>query len=206
MNVYSRCPKLSSHNYPPRKSKNSPLLDPYLPLHDLQEILSIWALAILLGALCEGRFVDPAVHVGDFFRHGDVDAGTGFYGADEFSRFVEGVHRAGIEPGIAAAQGDYVQISFLEIDLIEICDFKLASGGGLHLLRVFTDVLVIEIETRHGVVRLRMSGFLFDGLGTAFFVEVNDAEALRIVDVVAKDSGAFRAGGGFFQILRETAP
>ena len=88
------------------------LLNPYLPLHDLQEILSIWALAILLGALCEGRLVDPAVHVGDFFRHGDVDAGTGFYGADKFSSFVEGVHRAGIEPCIAAAQGDYVQISF----------------------------------------------------------------------------------------------
>ena len=90
----------------------SPLLDPYLSLHDLQEILSIRALAILLCALCEGRLVDPAVHIGDLFRHGDVDAGTGFYGADEFGGFVEGVHRAGIEPCIAAAQGDYVQISF----------------------------------------------------------------------------------------------
>ena len=180
------------------------LLDPYLPLHDLQEILSIRALVILLGALCEGRLVDPAVHVGDFFRHGDVDAGAGFYGADKFSGFVEGVHRAGIEPGVAAAQGDYIQISFLEIDLIEICDLKLASRGGLHLFRVFADILIVEIETRHSVVRLRMGGFLLDGLGTPFFVEFDDAEALRIIDVVAKDSGTFRAGGGFFQILRET--
>lgn len=47
-----------------------------------------------------------------------------------------------------------------------------------------------------------MSGFLFDRLGTASFVEVNDAEALRIVDVVAKNSGTFRAGDSFFQVLR----
>ena len=179
------------------------LLDPYLPLHDLQEILSIRALVILLGALCEGRLVDPAVHVGDFFRHGDVDAGAGFYGADKFSGFVEGVHRAGIEPGVAAAQGDYIQISFLEIDLIEICDLKLASRGGLHLFRIFADVLIIEIKSRYSIVRLRMRRFLLDGLGTPFFIKVNDPEALRIVDVVAKDSGTFCAGGSFFQVLCE---
>ena len=170
----------------PPKVSHFPLLDPYLSLHDLQEILSIQALIILFRTFCQSCLIDPAVHVGDLFRHGDVDAGVGFYGADKFSGFVEGVHRAGIEPGVAAAQGDYIQISFFKIDLIEICDLKLASRGGLHLFRVFADVLVIEIETRHSVVRLRMGGFLLDGLGTPFFVEVNDAEALRIVDVVAK--------------------
>ena len=76
--------------------------------------------------------------------------------------------------------------NFTGLQVIEICDLKLTSRGGLHLFRVFADVLVIEIETRHSVVRLRMGGFLLDGLGTPFFVEVNDAEALRIVDVVAK--------------------
>ena len=168
----------------PPKVSHFPLLDPYLSLHDLQEILSIRALAILFRTFCQSCLIDPAVHVGDLFRHGDVDAGAGFYGANKFGGFVE--TRAGIEPGVAAAQGDYVQISFLEIDLIKICDLKLASRGGLHLLRVFTDVQVIEIETRHSVVRLRMGGFLLDGLGTPFFVEVNDAEALWIVDVVVK--------------------
>lgn len=132
-----------------------------------------------------------------------MDAGASFYGADKFSGFVEGVHRAGIELGVAAAQSDYIWISFLEIDLIEICDFKLASRGGLHLFRIFADVLIIEIETRPGVVRLRVDRFLLDRLGTAFFIEVDDAEALRIVDVVAKDSGTFCVRSGFFQVLCE---
>lgn len=124
----------------PPKVSHFALLDPYLSLHDLQEILSIRALTILFRALCESRLIDPAIHVGDLFRHGDVDAGAGLYGADEFSGFVEGVHCAGIEPCISAAQGDYIQISFLEIDLIEICDLKFASRGGLHLFRIFADV------------------------------------------------------------------
>lgn len=131
----------------PPKVLHFPLLDPYLPLHDLQEILSIRALAILFRTFCQSYLIDPVVHVGDLFRHGDVDAGAGFYGADKFSGFVERIHRAGIELGVAATQGDYIQISFLEIDLIEICDLKLASRGGLHLFRIFADVLVIEIET-----------------------------------------------------------
>ena len=187
----------------PPKVSHFPLLDPYLSLHDLQEILSIRALAILFRALCEGRLIDPAVHVGDLLRHGDVDAGASLYGADEFSGFVKGVHRAGIEPSVAAPQDDYIQISFLEIDLIEICDLKLTSRGGLHLFRVFADILIVEIETCHGVVRFRMGRLLLDGLGTAFFIEVDNAEALRIVDVVAKNSGPFRAGVGFFQVLCE---
>lgn len=76
-----------------------------------------------------------------------MDAGASLYGADEFSGFVKGVHRAGIEPSVAAPQGDYIQISFLEIDLIEICDLKLTSRGGLHLFRVFADILIVEIES-----------------------------------------------------------
>ena len=32
-----------------------------------------------------------------------------------------------------------------------------------------------------------MDRFLLDGLGTPFFVEVDDAETFRIVDVVAKE-------------------
>lgn len=64
---------------PPKVSHFS-LLDPYLSLHDLQEILSIRALAILFRALCEGRLIDPAIHVGDLFGHGDVNASAGLYG------------------------------------------------------------------------------------------------------------------------------
>ena len=73
------------------------------PFHDLHKILPIRTLAILFRTLRECRLIDPAIYVGDLFRHGDVDAGAGFYGADKFSGFVEGVHRAGIEPCVAAA-------------------------------------------------------------------------------------------------------
>ena len=59
---------------PPKVSHFS-LLDPYLPLHDLQEILSIRALAILFRTFCQSCLIDPVVHVGDLFRHEDVDAG-----------------------------------------------------------------------------------------------------------------------------------
>lgn len=130
---------------PPKVSHFS-LLDPYLPLHDLQEILSIRALAILFRTFCQSCLIDPAVHVGDLFRHGDVDAGAGFYGADKFSGFVERIHRAGIELGVAATQGNYIQISFFKIDLIQIRDFQLTASRRADVFCVFAHMTVIEIQ------------------------------------------------------------
>lgn len=75
-----------------------------------------------------------------------MDAGTGFYGADKFSGFVEGVHRAGIELGVAAAQGNYIQISFFKIDLIQIRDFQLTASRRADGFCIFEHMTVIEIS------------------------------------------------------------
>ena len=60
-------------------------------------------------------------------------------------------------------------------------------GLGGHVARV-------EVESGDGVGTLWLGGLLLDGDGTALAVELDDAEALGIVHVVAEDRGAARLG------------
>mgnify|MGYP006978892637 FL=1 len=72
----------------------------------------------------------------------------------------------GIQPCEALAQKLNVQLSFLKVDTVQVCDLKLASCAWLQILCVLYDLVVVEVETGYTVVALWLSGF--SSMETAF--------------------------------------
>ncbi len=60
--------------------------------------------------------------------------------------------RAGIQPGHAPAQHLYLQLAFIQVAPVNVRDFNFAAWGGFQLLRIANDVVVLEVNARHGKV------------------------------------------------------
>ena len=152
-------------------------------------MLAIDRLAVGLGGLLEPLGGDPAVLPGDLLGHGHGQVLGVLHGADELRGLVQALHGAGVEPRVAAAQGHDGQRSLLQVHLVERGDLQLAARGRLDLMRLGGHVARVEVQAGDGVGALGALGLLLDGDGTALAVELDDAEALGVVDVVAEDRG-----------------
>ena len=152
-------------------------------------MLAVGGLAIALGGLEQGLPVDPALVEGDLLQGRDLGALAGLDGAHKVRRIHQGVHGAGIQPGIAPPQQLHVQGAVLQIEAVQVGDLQLAPGAGLHPLGEVHHPVVVEIQPRDAVVALGMLGLLLHGDDLSGFVELHDAEALGVVDVVAEDAG-----------------
>jgi len=151
-------------------------------------------LAVGLGRLLQLGGGDPAVLPGDLLGDGHGQVLGVLHGADELSRLVQALHGAGVEPRVAAAEGDDRQRPLLQVHLVERGDLQLAAGRGLHPMGLGGDVARVEVQAGDGVGALGALGLLLDGHGPPLAVELHDAEALGVVHVVAEDRGAARLG------------
>ena len=154
---------------------------------DALEVLAVLALAVALGAGGEGLPVDPAVLVGDLLEHRDRLVLGALDGADELAGLVEALHGAGVEPRVPAPEGHDGQAPVLEVHAVEVGDLELAAGRGDDPLGHLADAAVVEVQAGDGVGALGALGLLLDGDGVEVLVELDHAEALRVVDVVAED-------------------
>lgn len=157
-------------------------------------MLPVDRLAVGLGGFLQLGGRDPAVLPGDLLGHGHGQVLGVLHGADELRRLVQALHGAGVQPRVAAAEGDHGQRPLLQVHLVERGDLELAAGRRLDLMRLGGDVARVEVESGDGVGALGLGGLLLDGDGPALAVELHDAEALGVIDVVAKDRGAARLG------------
>ena len=157
-------------------------------------MLAVDRLAVGLRGLLELGGGDPAVLPGDLLGDGHGQVLGVLHGADELRRLVQALHGAGVQPRVAAAQGDDGQRPLLEVHLVERGDLQLAARGRLHLVGLGGHVARVEVQAGDGVGALGLRGLLLDGDGPALAVELHDAEALGVVDVVAEDRGAARLG------------
>ena len=162
-------------------------------------------LAVGLRGLLQLGGGDPAVLPGDLLGDGHGKVLGVLHGADELRRLVQALHGAGVQPRVAAAQGDDGQRPLLQVHLVECGDLELAAGRGLNLMRLGGDVARVEVQAGDGVGALGLGGLLLDGDGPALAVELHDAEALGVVHVVAEDRGAARLGvlDGARQVARQ---
>ena len=60
--------------------------------------------------------------------------------------------RAGVEPGVAAAQLLDSELLPLEVDIDAVGDLELATGGGLDGLRDVHNLVVVEVEPGYRVL------------------------------------------------------
>ena len=149
-------------------------------------------LAVGLGGLLEPLGGDPAVLPGDLLGHGHGQVLGVLHGADELRGLVQALHGAGVQPRVAAAQGHHGQRPLLQVHLVERGDLQLAAGRRLDLAGLGGDVARVEVQAGDGVGALGLGGLLLDGHGPPPRIELDDAEALGVVHVVAEDRGAAR--------------
>lgn len=168
-------------------------------------MLPVDRLAVGLGGLLQLRGRDPAVLPGDLLGDGHGQVLGVLHGADELRRLVQALHGAGVQPRVAAAQRHDGQRPLLQVHLVERGDLQLAAGRGLHPMRLGGHVARVEVQAGDGVGALGLGGLLLDGDGPPLAVELHDAEALGVVDVVAEDRGAARLGvlDGARQVARQ---
>ena len=157
-------------------------------------MLPVDRLAVGLGGFLQLGGRDPAVLPGDLLGHGHGQVLGVLHGADELRRLVQALHGAGVQPRVAAAEGDHGQRPLLQVHLVERGDLELAAGRRLHPMRLGGHVARVEVQAGDGVGALGVGGLLLDGNGPPLRVELHDAEALGVVHVVAEDRGAARLG------------
>lgn len=162
-------------------------------------------LAVGLRGLLEPLGRDPAVLPGDLLGDRDRQVLGVLDGADELRRLVQALHGAGVQPRVAAAEGDHGQRPLLQVHPVEIGDLQLAAGRRLHPMRLGGDIARVEVQAGDGVGALGLGRLLLDGDGRAPRIELHDAEALGVVHVVAEDRGPPRLGvlDGARQVARQ---
>lgn len=168
-------------------------------------MLAVDRLAVGLGGLLQLGGRDPAVLPGDLLGHGHGKVLGVLHGADELRRLVQALHGAGVQPRVAAAQGDDGQRPLLQVHLVEVGDLQLAAGRRLDLTGLGGHVARVEVQAGDGVGALGLGGLLLDGDSPAPRIELHDAEALGVVHMVAEDRGAARHGvlDGARQVARQ---
>ncbi len=157
-------------------------------------MLPVDRLAVGLGRLLQLGGRDPAVLPGDLLGDRDRQVLGVLHGADELRGLVQALHGAGVEPRVAAAEGDHGQRPLLQVHLVERRDLQLATGGGLDLVRLGGHVARVEVQAGDGVGALGALGLLLDGDGPPLRIELHDPKALGVVHVVAEDRGPPRLG------------
>lgn len=168
-------------------------------------MLPVDRLAVGLRGLLQLGGRDPAVLPGDLLGHGHGQVLGVLHGADELRGLVQALHGAGVQPRVAAAQGDHGQRPLLQVHPVEVGDLQLAAGGRLNLVGLGGHVARVEVQAGDGVGALGLGGLLLDGDGTALRIELHDAEALGVVHVVAEHRGPARLGvlDGARQVARQ---
>ena len=168
-------------------------------------MLPVDRLAVGLGRLLQLGGRDPAVLPGDLLGDGHGQVLGVLHGADELSGLVQALHGAGVQPRVAATEGDDRQSPLLQVHLVERGDLQLAARGRLHPMGLGGDVARVEVQAGDGVGALGLGGLLLDGDGPPLAIELHDAEALGVVHVIAEDRGAARLGvlHGARQVARQ---
>ena len=168
-------------------------------------MLAVDRLAVGLRGLLEPGGGDPAVLPGDLLGHGHGKVLGVLHGAYELRGLVQALHGAGVEPRVAAAQGDDGQRPLLQVHLVERGDLQLAARRRLDPMGLGGDVTRVEVQAGDRVAGLGLGGLLLDGDGPPLRIELDDAEALGVVHVVAEHRGPPRLGvlDGARQVARQ---
>ena len=94
--------------------------------------------------------------------------------------------RARIEPRESPAHLLHLKVAALQIRSVHIRDLKLAACRRLDRLRNLNDIVVVEVQPRHRIVRARRLGLLLQTDSAPRLVKLHDAVALRIAHVVSE--------------------
>ena len=81
----------------------------------------------------------------------------------------------------------------LQVQTVEVCNFKLTTGRRLDLLGQFNDLLIVEVQASYRIVALGLLGLFFKRQHLAICIKFSHAIALWILHTVSKYRSAFGA-------------
>ena len=145
---------------------------------------------------------DPAVTPCDLLDAADVEALTILDGSDEVAGIQQAVAVTCIQPCKAAAEELDAQCALFQVHAVQVGDLILAAFAGLQYGGFLAYCAVVEIEAGHGVIALRMLGFLLQALDAQhglrllavgrqdgrLFLKLHHAVGTRIGHLVAEDA------------------
>src|SRR5690625_783962 len=158
--------------------------------HQLSQVLSVVIAPVLLSQCLELPGIDPAEPVGNLLGHGDLQPLARLNSFHEVGCLQQTVGRTGVQPGHAPAQRLDVQKAMFQVLAVQVSYLQLPTRRGPEFAGEVDRPLVIEVQAGDGKWRLGRRGFLLDADGAAAFVELDDAVAFRVPDVVAEHGGA----------------
>ena len=164
------------------------------------------AIAVLGQGLSQGfelSGIDPVLPVGNFFRASDFESLAVFDGGDELTGFEQAFVGPGVEPGVATAHDFDVEFALFEIQTVEISNFQLTARRWRETFRQFNDLVVVKVQAGHRVVGFRGRRLFFETEHLAGCVKFGDTVALRILNMIGKNTCTLRAGIGTGQQLVE---
>ena len=133
---------------------------------------------------------DIAARVRNLLRTCDVAAGLILHAADNLCGFEQVVGGTGIQPDEIPVELFNVQLTAFHVLDIDIRNLQLASCRGLESAGDLHNRVIVEIQTRNDIVRLRIARLLLDGNSTALIIKLHNAERTRVIDIVAEYAGA----------------
>ena len=110
---------------------------------------------------------------------------------------------ARIEPGETAAEEFHVQLTPLHVDAVDVGDFKFSAGRGTQTRGDVDNLVVVEVEPRHGVGGFGADGFFLERQCLALAVDLDNSVPLRILDKIGEDRSSRRPGCGPFECFLE---
>ena len=104
----------------------------------------------------------------------------------ELARFQQAVMRARVQPSVATLHDLHVELATLQIGLVDGGDFQLATGAGFDGLGNVNDLVVVKVQTCHGVAAFGHSRFFFNAGRSSFSIKSHHAIAFWILYMVGK--------------------
>ena len=114
------------------------------------EVLPVAALRQRGGECLQLGRVDPAVPPGDLLRATDLEPLALLERMNELAGFEKALGRAGVEPGIAAAERFDGQNAALEVRGVEVSDLEFATLTRAEASGNVDDRLIVKIEAGDG--------------------------------------------------------
>src|SRR5699024_4669007 len=81
----------------------------------------------------------------------------------------------------------HVQVTFLQIHVVQTGNFNFTTSTWFNLCSLFTNTSWVEVKTRYSVVTLRMCWLFFNRNCLAILIKINHTKTFWIVNVIAKD-------------------
>ena len=111
--------------------------------------------------------------------------------------------RARVEPGDSARELFDVQFPAFEVGPVDVGDLELSARRGFEPRRDIEHAVVVEVQARHGIGRLRPRRLFLEADGPPGGIELDDTVTFRVAHAITEDGRPSLTCGCLSKVIRE---